>query len=782
MKSQVSQKTGDPTSAAGKSQTPAENLDFGRVPSNASQVRSAASHWSGLKSKFSIGSGGKVEDKVSSYVYVGEFWEGKKQGLGVQTHDDGRMYAGEWLDGEMHGWGTLTRKDGSVYRGKFEKGAMCGNGAEIIISSEQDSGFQMSDPTRLFLSFEGAWANGRREGRGIAGRVRDAQAASVQGLVRVNIVRYNRGVLIPTDTVPIAESKSKWASLEREQTDAWMHAVLMEIKADRLKTMAEKLLIQRAHEMLNEGADEPEGVESVVEEGVVEEEGGAVKKEWSEEEVTEEMVKRWGQIKEVQKGESEDEDRKQIKAKWDAAEAAQYDIEMAAQALQKEREEAEERARLLEIQRLEALARLEKAQRNMETAKATQTEAMTKMKEAKTLRAKALQTKDEQRLLEMQLMSMKEETVKSGQSLQVQEEKEQNARQEFDEAELHVYEAETQMAACEAKCKSAERSVKRLTQEYELGRDQLRVQAADCLTFHQVKEVFEKYDADQSGELERDEITLALEDLGLPSSGPAVDRFIQQLDTDCTGTLDWREFQQLARKSEESRGVDGILLKDAADTEKEVQMEMNRSIGRMMTSKTTLAAAQVKVKSAQMIRKERQTAAEEAAAKLKECQLAEERARTKQGTAEIRLESLSLQVVSLEEEAASKTRDAAEAAAMGSLLWEEATLELAAAERGDKASAAQSQDEAVRQAALAEARKRAMAELEELGQDDSVQVSQATDAARIAWLKDYGAGPPVDESRTASAAGDAPLRRSESRTLKKSGGSSQFGGSMLKRR
>jgi len=202
----------------------------------------------------------------------------------------------------------------------------------------------------------------------------------------------------------------------------------------------------------------------------------------------------------------------------------------------------------------------------------------------------------------------------------------------------------------------------------------------------------------------------------------------------------------------------------------------------MMASKTTLAAAQVKAKSAQMIHKERQTAAEEAAAKLMECQLAEERARTKQETAEIRLESLSFQGVSLEEEAATKTRDAAEAAAMGSLLWEEATLELAAAERGDKVIAAQSQDEAVRQAALAEARKRAIAELEESGQDDSVQVSQATDAARIAWLKDYGAGPPVDESQTASAAGDAPLRRSDSRTVKKFGGSSQFGGSMLKRR
>ncbi len=254
-KSQVSHKD----LAADKPQGSAANPEFGRVPSNASQVKSAASHWSGLKSRFSVGSGGKVQEKISSYVYVGEFLDGKKNGLGVQTHEDGRVYAGEWSEGEMHGWGKLTRKDGSVYRGQFEKGTMCGNGAEVIISSEQDKGFQQSDPTRLFLSFEGVWVKGRREGRGIAGRVRDLQAANVKGLVRVDVVRYNKGVLIPTDTVPIAEGKSKWASLEKEQMNAWIQTELMERKADKLKTMVEKLMIERAHEILNEGPEEIDG-------------------------------------------------------------------------------------------------------------------------------------------------------------------------------------------------------------------------------------------------------------------------------------------------------------------------------------------------------------------------------------------------------------------------------------------------------------------------------------------------------------------------------------------
>jgi hypothetical protein len=49
-------------------------------------------------------------------------------------------------------------------------------------------------------------------------------------------------------------------------------------------------------------------------------------------------------------------------------------------------------------------------------------------------------------------------------------------------------------------------------------------------------------------------------------------RFIQQLDKDNTGTLDWEEFQQLARRSEETKGEDGQLLKNASETENELQV------------------------------------------------------------------------------------------------------------------------------------------------------------------------------------------------------------------
>jgi len=144
-----------------------DKREFLRVPSNASQ---ANSHWSDVRSKFSAIFSKPVEEAVSDWVYVGEFLEGKKHGQGVQTHDDGRIYAGEWEEGAMHGWGVLTRKDGSVYRGQFEKGTMQGRGAEIIASSEQDKGFHKDDSTGLFLTFEGRWKDGRRDGPGVAGR------------------------------------------------------------------------------------------------------------------------------------------------------------------------------------------------------------------------------------------------------------------------------------------------------------------------------------------------------------------------------------------------------------------------------------------------------------------------------------------------------------------------------------------------------------------------------------------------------------------------------------
>jgi hypothetical protein len=185
------------------------------------------------------------------------------------------------------------------------------------------------------------------------------------------------------------------------------------------------------------------------------------------------------------------------------AEAAQNDVEMEALRLQRERKEAEERARQLENERQEALERLKKAQDFMDHAKGVQLEAMAKMKEAKALKARAQQASKEKRLWEIQLVAFKEAAVLTGHMLQTAEEKEQETHQAYDEANAPVKVAEAQLATCEANLAVSERRVKRLHKSMNSG----IIQAADCLTFHEVSEVFQSFsksiDADGSGEFFR---------------------------------------------------------------------------------------------------------------------------------------------------------------------------------------------------------------------------------------------------------------------------------------
>ena len=412
-------------------------------------------------------------------------------------------------------------------------------------------------------------------------------------------------------------------------------------------------------------------------------------------------------------------------------------MEEAALALKKEREEAEQRARELERERLEALARLQKAQAEMNLAKTTQFEAMRKMKEAKALRVRAQQAKDEKKLIELQLVSLRDESVAASRALQMQADKELKAREQYDESQLHVKEAAAQLADCESRSEGAERNVRRLTQEYELGRDQLRVQAANSLTFHQVKEVFQKHDADGSGELDHVEIKLALEDLGLPCNSEAVDRFILQLDIDCTGTLDWQEFQQLARKTEQDTGEAGKLLKDASETEKEMKTEMNRAIATMMKCSANLSAAQLKVKTTHLSYVEREKDVEAESVKLVECKLTKERAEMSLHVAETKVASLGEQILSMEQSSRELSIDAAEAAANGSVAWETASRALMAAEQGKKEVSEQFESEAARNAARMEARMRAMAELEEADHGEQKSASGPGDETRTAWLNEY---------------------------------------------
>ena len=61
---------------------------------------------------------GEVEINSTGNSYMGEFREGKPNGLGIErTSFD--VYVGNFEDGKKNGLGRLTEKDGFIYTGQF---------------------------------------------------------------------------------------------------------------------------------------------------------------------------------------------------------------------------------------------------------------------------------------------------------------------------------------------------------------------------------------------------------------------------------------------------------------------------------------------------------------------------------------------------------------------------------------------------------------------------------------------------------------------------------------
>jgi len=53
-------------------------------------------------------SGEGVEYLPGRYVYIGQFYKGKKHGTGkIQTEENGNIYEGQWVDNSKHGSGKF---------------------------------------------------------------------------------------------------------------------------------------------------------------------------------------------------------------------------------------------------------------------------------------------------------------------------------------------------------------------------------------------------------------------------------------------------------------------------------------------------------------------------------------------------------------------------------------------------------------------------------------------------------------------------------------------------
>lgn len=70
------------------------------------------------------------DEPVVKAQYEGDYWNGKKQGVGKMTYPNGDVYHGQWKDNKMHGEGTYIYKASQdIFTGTWVEGVKSGNGA-----------------------------------------------------------------------------------------------------------------------------------------------------------------------------------------------------------------------------------------------------------------------------------------------------------------------------------------------------------------------------------------------------------------------------------------------------------------------------------------------------------------------------------------------------------------------------------------------------------------------------------------------------------------------------
>ena len=74
-------------------------------------------------------------------VFMGEWKQDKRCGVGVSQRSDGFQYAGEWLQNKRHGYGCLTYPDGHREEGKWKHNMLVASGKKklFVIGSKKIS-------------------------------------------------------------------------------------------------------------------------------------------------------------------------------------------------------------------------------------------------------------------------------------------------------------------------------------------------------------------------------------------------------------------------------------------------------------------------------------------------------------------------------------------------------------------------------------------------------------------------------------------------------------------
>lgn len=77
----------------------------------------------------------------NGYVYIGDFVEGNRIGLGTLTSPDGDKYDGMWENDVFHGQGTYAWADGSKYTGEWKNGVQDGYGIYFYPNGDKYTGY-----------------------------------------------------------------------------------------------------------------------------------------------------------------------------------------------------------------------------------------------------------------------------------------------------------------------------------------------------------------------------------------------------------------------------------------------------------------------------------------------------------------------------------------------------------------------------------------------------------------------------------------------------------------
>ena len=115
------------------------------------------------------------EIKYPNAKYIGATLDGKRDGIGTLTSNNGEMYKGEWKNDVKEGKGVYKYKTGNIYDGEWKNDAREGKGVlkhydGSIYDGEWKNDVYEGKGEYKFKSgntYDGEWKNGVKEGRGV---------------------------------------------------------------------------------------------------------------------------------------------------------------------------------------------------------------------------------------------------------------------------------------------------------------------------------------------------------------------------------------------------------------------------------------------------------------------------------------------------------------------------------------------------------------------------------------------------------------------------------------